>query len=141
MVITRYADLGCVRFDTPVTEEEAKAQIVALCANIPTVKESMDFTPQNSDENYMAGLADLLANYPFDPPTYDHYSTSGFSHSSADNYCTFHVGWVSKDEDVIDAGHANHVFRIYNDGTWEEVTDDLIEEETHEPIEIPQDTQ
>ena len=145
-VITRYADLGCIRFDTPVSEEEAVAQLVTLYENIPTAKESMDFTPKNPDENFMSGLADLLANYPFNPPAYDHYSTSGFSHSSADNFCTFHVGWVPKDQEVVDASHANHVFYIYDDGTWVEVTDEVMEEEkipeeTQDLAEIAQDTQ
>ncbi len=121
--ISRYADLGYVRFDTPLTEEEAEAELKKLYEIIPEAKAAMDFTPVSENENYKKGFADLLNTVTFEIPE-DHYITSGFGGGSADNFRTFHIGWVPKDEDVIDASHANHVFHIYSDGTWEEITEE-----------------
>lgn len=124
--ISRYADLGFVRFDTPVTEEEAETKLKELYEAIPEAKSKMDFAPVSENENYKAGLADLLNTLKFESPE-DHYTTSGFGGSSGDNFRTFHIGWVSKDEDVIDGNHADRVFRIYSDGTWEEITEKVTE--------------
>ncbi len=120
--ISRYADLGFVRFDAPVTEEAAEIQLKELYEAIPEAKAGMNFAPVSEEENYKAGLADLLNTMAFEAPE-DHYTTSGFGGGSADDYRTFHIGFVPKDSDVIDAGHADYVFRIYSDGTWKEMTE------------------
>ena len=118
--ISRYADLGFVRFDTPVTEEEAETKLKELYEAIPEAKAGMSFAPVSEEENYKAGLADLLNTMAFEAPE-NHYTTSGFGGGSADDFRTFHIGFVPKESDVIDAGHADYVFRIYSDGTWEEI--------------------
>ncbi len=120
--ISRYADLGFVRFDAPTTEEEAEAKLKELYEAIPEAKADMDFAPVSEEENYKAGLADLLNTVTFEAPE-NHYTTSGFGGGSADDFRTFHIGFVPKDSDVINAGHADYVFRIYSDGTWEEIKD------------------
>lgn len=124
--ISRYADLGYVRFDSPKSEEDANEELKKLYEAIPEAKTKMDFAPVSENENYKAGLADLLNTLKFESPE-DHYTTSGFGGSSGDNFRTFHIGWVSKDEDVIDGNHADRVFRIYSDGTWEEITEKVTE--------------
>ena len=124
--ISRYADLGYVRFDSPKSEEDANEELKKLYEAIPEAKAKMDFAPVSENENYKAGLADLLNTLKFESPE-DHYTTSGFGGSSGDNFRTFHIGWVSKDEDVIDGNHADRVFRIYSDGTWEEITEKVTE--------------
>ncbi|MBQ9150911.1 MAG: hypothetical protein IJX72_01575 [Clostridia bacterium] len=125
--ISRYADLSYVRFDTPVTEEEAEEQLKELYKAIPEAKENLDFTPVGKHEHYKAGLADLLNTVVFEAPE-NHMVTSGFGGNSGDDYCTFHIGFVPKDSDVIDATHADRAFRIYSDGTWEEITLEEITE-------------
>jgi len=123
LFISRYADLGCVRFDSPMTEEEAESHLKEMHASIAEVKAEMDFTPATKSEYYKAGLADLWLTVDFDIPSGSYFS-SGFGGSSHEDFRTFYVSIGSAEGDIaVDNLHADRVFRIYSDGTWEEVTD------------------
>lgn len=138
LYISRYADLGYVRFETPMSAEEADSYLADMYATIDDVKAGMDFTPTTEGEFYMSGLADLLNNPPFERPEGDWYTTQGFGHSSADNYCTYHIGFVPKTEEVVSASHADYVFRIYDDGTWQDVTDEELNIGEQDIVHIPE---
>lgn len=137
LYVTRYADLGYMRFDSPITEVAAENYLKEMYQKIPEVKANMDFTPVGDSEFYAAGLADLLQNVNFERPEEDCYTTSGIGHSSVDNFVTFHIGYVPKTENaIVDASHADYVYRIYNDGTWEEVTDEYLGDEADTGLQI-----